>query len=636
MSDKDKKHDNKMITMTGDCSIKAAAVVEGEEAKLPSVKMEVYNGGKINVGYWGAVVVDLKGMTANDATPILYAHNSYSIDNVLGQTDSVVIGDSITATGSIMGNSDTTEKVTGLAKNGYKFQVSMGAQPIKTRDIPDGESVDVNAQTLEGPFTLIVESKLSEISILPLGADDKTSAEIAASHNSNEGLKMSDKTTPAVKSAEEIRAEAVKETERIQAVSAVAKDQPEIMAEAVKEGWDADKTKIAVLEASNADLTAKVEAGEIKEKRPPAFNIQDKGVLAGAVTTDSITAAVCMQGSMKGIESAFDADTLTHAGDIKVRSITELAKACLSLSGRTLEASHRDVAPFLKAAFSTADISNVLSNVANKFVNSGYGVAEQSWRKVSGVRSVSDFKANTGVRLVMSNLLQALAPNGEIQHGAVSDNTRTITADTKALMLGFTRKDIINDDLGLLTESSRKLGFAAARTFNTDFWAALEDAVTANFTGANANTTTGVLTVTTLAAAELLFLALKDDDNNPIGTNATTLLCGATSYGPARTLYASSALIGATAKAASKNIYENMFEPVFSTYLSTLPWYLVGNPLGVPLMDAAFLNGNEMPTVETAETDFNTLGIQMRCYYDYGVSFAEPMSAVYSTGAAKN
>jgi hypothetical protein len=50
-------------------------------------------------------------------------------------------------------------------------------------------------------------------------------------------------------------------------------------------------------------------------------------------------------------------------------------------------------------------------------------------------------------------------------------------------------------------------------------------------------------------------------------------------------------------------------------------------------VEAAFLNGREEPFVETADADFNVLGVQMRCYYDYGVAFAEWRAAVYSTGA---
>jgi hypothetical protein len=246
-----------------------------------------------------------------------------------------------------------------------------------------------------------------------------------------------------------------------------------------------------------------------------------------------------------------------------------------------------------------------------------------------------DFKANTGVRLVMANLLQALAPNGEIKHGAISDDARTVTADTKALMLGITRKDIINDDLAVLTDLPRRLGYAAARTFNTDFWATFTAAVAANFSASapKLNQTTGALTSTTLAAAEALYLAQTDADGNPIGGELKTLLCGTTAFGPARELFVSQYFTnGATTKQPAGNIYQGMFAPAFSRYLAAAPWYLVSNPLAMPLMQVAFLNGREEPFVETADADFHTLGIQMRCYYDYGTAFGEYRAAVRSTG----
>ena len=119
------KKDDKTINMTGECAIIAAVASDGDPAKLPSGKMNVYSGGMIEVGYWGPVVVDQKGMTANNATPIVYGHNTYDIDAILGQTESVKLGKTITAEGVIMSGSDTTEKVIALAKKGYKFQVSM-------------------------------------------------------------------------------------------------------------------------------------------------------------------------------------------------------------------------------------------------------------------------------------------------------------------------------------------------------------------------------------------------------------------------------------------------------------------------------------------------------------------------------
>jgi hypothetical protein len=139
-------------------------------------------------------------------------------------------------------------------------------------------------------------------------------------------------------------------------------------------------------------------------------------------------------------EKAFDAETLTRAHDLRIHSLTDLVRVACAAAGKALQYSRHETREFLQAAFSTRDISNVLSAVANKFIAQGYGTVEQTWRQVSAIRPVVDFKANTGVRLVMSNLLQAMGPGGEIQHGAISDDTRTITADTKALMLAMPRR----------------------------------------------------------------------------------------------------------------------------------------------------------------------------------------------------
>jgi hypothetical protein len=142
------------------------------------------------------------------------------------------------------------------------------------------------------------------------------------------------------------------------------------------------------------------------------------------------------------------------------------------------------------------------------------------------------------------------------------------------------------------------------------------------------------LTSATLAAAEALFLALTDADGNPLGTKAATLLTGSTAYTPARELYVSTLVTdGSTSKKPSANIYANMFTPAMSRYLSAAPWYLVADPMAVPLMEVAFLNGREEPFVETADADFEYLGVQMRAYYDYGAAFAEWRAGVYSTGA---
>jgi hypothetical protein len=85
-----------------------------------------------------------------------------------------------------------------------------------------------------------------------------------------------------------------------------------------------------------------------------------------------------------------------------------------------------------------------------------------------------------------------------------------------------------------------------------------------------------------------------------------------------------------------------MFDVVGTPYLqnstftgaSTTAWYLLAEPTQLHAIEAAFLNGQEMPTVERAEADFDTLGIMFRGWIDFGVQLGEPRAAQMSKGAA--
>ena len=75
----------------------------------------------------------------------------------------------------------------------------------------------------------------------------------------------------------------------------------------------------------------------------------------------------------------------------------------------------------------------------------------------------------------------------------------------------------------------------------------------------------------------------------------------------------------------------NLLTPITAPYLSGTAYWLFSSAF--PLVDVAFLGGRQTPVVETANADFNQLGIQMRCYFDYGPSKGETKAALYSTGA---
>lgn len=61
-------------------------------------------------------------------------------------------------------------------------------------------------------------------------------------------------------------------------------------------------------------------------------------------------------------------------------------------------------------------------------------------------------------------------------------------------------------------------------------------------------------------------------------------------------------------------------------------WYLLADPHTLPVIEVAFLNGQEQPTIESAEADFNVLRIQMRGFHAFGVKKQDPRGAIKMMG----
>jgi hypothetical protein len=96
----------------------------------------------------------------------------------------------------------------------------------------------------------------------------------------------------------------------------------------------------------------------------------------------------------------------------------------------------------------------------------------------------------------------------------------------------------------------------------------------------------------------------------------------------------------ANAKFPVANPHQGKFRVEVSRYLgnaqytgnSAKAWYLLAEPTDLPVIEVAFLNGQESPTIETAEADFNQLGVKMRGYHDFGVALQDPRGGVKSKG----
>jgi hypothetical protein len=98
----------------------------------------------------------------------------------------------------------------------------------------------------------------------------------------------------------------------------------------------------------------------------------------------------------------------------------------------------------------------------------------------------------------------------------------------------------------------------------------------------------------------------------------------------------------ASTKYPVNNPHQGKFRVEVSRYLSnsyytghsSKAWYLLADPNDLPVIEVAFLNGQESPTIETAEADFSVLGIKARGYHDFGVGLQDPRAGVKSKGEA--
>jgi len=674
------------------------------ESKRPTFEIVGYTGAAMNVaGFYSPVVVDLAGLRATgQEIPVLYNHDP---TRIVGQTTAVAIGKDVKLSGTVTGeNADATEVVT-QARNGFRWQASIGASVDRREFLDAGKTAVVNGREFAGPLVIARESTLKEISFVALGADPQTSASVAAS-SPGSPISESDMNFDAWLQAKGFDPAALSDTQRntlramydhehppaapapapapaAQPVQVQAASLDQILAEARREEQrQAEITRItaeaitarpmmldelermsrAAVEARTSPL--EYELTILRQTRAPAgpmglFKRDRKA------TGKVIEAAICLAGGLEKPEKHFDEQTLNAADErfphgLGLRDLLMMAARENGYTGPTSS----DVRGLLKAAFvpagpmiyadgfSTNSLPGILGNTANKFLAMGFNAIESTWRSISAVRNVRDFKTVTSYSLTGGAMYEKVGPAGELKHATVGEQSYTNKADTYGRMFAITRQDIINDDLGALTQVPMKLGRGAALKLNDVFWTAYMSVLGTTFTSGRGNYLSGVTVGTNdsrlndegLTRATAQFRNQTDPDGYPLGIAPKILLVPNALEVPAKQLMTSTEIRTSIANTTmgTTNVWAGLYTPVTSSYLSnssytgysTTAWYLLADPQELAISEVAFLNGRQEPVVESADAEFNTLGIQFRGYHDFGVGIQEYRAGVMSKGAA--
>jgi len=600
--------------------------------RIPKFSMLGYTGGIIRQA-WSRepIVIDLAGMTVPSVIPIVFGHD-YALESVLGQGTGT-IGNQLVIDGSILSKNERATQVVQLGDDGYQWQASVGADVDEEYVVEAGDTAQINGQSFTGPLRVVSRSSLRECSFVTLGADAATAVTITAQAGES---RMTDEETKAADGMPTGPVESEEHTGPMPTgPSDVASAAPKVDVAAIRAAAVAE-IKEEVTKAVKAELLDGLRAGRgvaIHSSKP-------------ALDDDKVTiAAMAMVGGLgKQVEAQYGDSPMIEAAAKRSRSIglqqVLVAQARKGgYDGPESRVTADNIRPILVAAFATHSISNILAATYGKFLLAGFNAVESTWQAISTVRPLNDFKAVTGVRLDGGFEFEEVGSDGKLKSADAGEGTRTLQAKTYGRMSTITRTDIINDDLGALTQVPSRLGRGAKTRFNKVFWTAFQDSNDTYYRGASA-AAGNALAIGSLETAYTNYSQLTDPDGNPLGANPAILLVPKSLGIAARKLNQSANMIVSSLGSTSSRVVEpqanvmaGLLDPVESSYLTNAAtgtnsvWWLVADPNDLPAMEVGFLNGQQQPTVEQAEADFDVLGIQVRGYFDYGVAKGEPRAA---------
>lgn len=594
-----------------------------------------------------------------------------SIGASVQQMDELKAGETVTVngqtfTGPLFVARKTTLKETSFVKRGADTRrTSVAIAATHKGDIMDPKfeafikASGFDPATITEPQKTFLKASFdaAEKAKEPVGVTTASTTTIAACASTQPGAeldKLVDKITA------NIRAENVAHQKRVAVINAKCAAFPDIAAKAVAGDWTDDKIDLEILRASRPDA--------------PVIHC---GAGQADIASACMEAALCISG---GISEArvgkwFPENVMNEASSARFRGarISTLMFETIRAAGMharlgavndstirtalSAERKIRNMPPIQATGFTTMSMSGILSNVARKALIASYEAAGVVWPYFTAIRDHSDFKVYTRYRLDASGALRKVGPDGELKHVTLNEASFTNQLDTYGAIIALTRQIMINDDLGAFLQLPQMFGRMARLAPEEAFFTLLLANTGSFFSAGNNNLITGaggVLTAANVLAAitlaETAFRNQVDSSGKPILTPPSRILTGTSNYTIALNAYEGRLKItGANQTEISNNEHAGKYTPYSSPYVnntavrdengvafsnqSSTVWWLFADPAVRAAVAMAFLNGNQIPTIENEDMQFDVLGMQWRCYLDFGVGFEDPTAAVQVNGA---
>lgn len=626
------------------------------------------------------------GRLNSGAAPLLAAHNSESLDNVLGVVESAWI----------MGPNGRKE---GRCK--VRFSKRAEVEPILA-DVRDGilRNVSVGYRVLtwekrqpkgdEVPTMRAIRWEPMEVSLVPMGAD--AGAHVRAGQGAfeteiitteddemtrqtadTEGSAAADPVVETEVTMTEVAQETTEERAApvVETRAAAEVDPREVAQAAIREerercnGIALTCRKLRLDPKHGEDLIARgvpldqaraklIDLAAVQERDTQVTNVQvvrDEAEVRGRALTDALLWRV-NPGKHKLTEAAREngyqhfrlidaAREVLEANGIRTRGLPPMKIAQLAL-----EPGHTRMSGGLH---STSDFANILSSTINTTLRQAYNDAPATFRAWARQSTAPDYRAINRVQLSSAPRLSQVNEHGEYTRGTMTDSKESYQVVKYGKVIGITREIIVNDYMDAFGRVPMAMAAAAASLESDIVYsvllanAAMADG-TALFHANHGNLgSAAVINVTSIGEAFALLAKQANANGSPMNLMPRYLLV------PPEIRPAAEQLVNTTVVPETTTngvpAYMRGLQVVQEARLTTgvtvgattysgdnNGWFVLADNAQIDTVEYAYLEGEEGVYTET-RNGFDVDGVEVKVRLDFGAKAIDWRGMVKNAGA---
>lgn len=266
----------------------------------------------------------------------------------------------------------------------------------------------------------------------------------------------------------------------------------------------------------------------------------------------------------------------------------------------------------LAEAMTTAHFTSYFADALSRMFYADYEYRRGSWPAYTYADTVPDFRDVSRFRMTEPETLLKRREKGESKTTYVEESEINYGVDEFSRQFDITWQTLLNDDLGKLRETPRRMARAAAR-FEDAFVSNLYDNATVQATLAALGAPwagTGRLTAENLAIGINAMMSRVDAAGNRMQINRIHLVI------PPILTIQSNVILESTLMAGSSNNDKNVLgryiagvhvDPYIATAGADVPWYLFADPAEIPAVTVARLTGVNGPWTYMKQPDLRIL-----------------------------